>query len=87
MPTKVTLQNDEDMRAADGASHFTPGPTGIRCCGETKKEGTMLRVGEKETKKYLRQRGQPLALHSCRIKDPYLLRVYIYICGRTCEEL
>lgn len=42
MPTKMTLQNDENMRAADGASHFTPGPTGIRCRGETKKEvGTM----------------------------------------------
>ncbi|KYQ59226.1 hypothetical protein ALC60_01812 [Trachymyrmex zeteki] len=42
MPTKVTLQNDDDIRAADGASHFTPGPAGIRCRGETKKEvGTM----------------------------------------------
>ncbi|KYM84505.1 hypothetical protein ALC53_05291 [Atta colombica] len=31
-----------DIRAADGASHFTPGPAGIRCRGETKKEvGTM----------------------------------------------
>lgn len=41
MPTEVTLQNDEDMRAADGASHFTPGPAEIRCRGETKREGTM----------------------------------------------
>lgn len=27
------------------------------------------------------------ALHSCRIKDPCLLRVRIYICRHTCEKL